>query len=162
MNKSLINEIGILKQSENRHFVTDGSWSLHELLEYVLKQTGSAHVQISSFALSEVAIRSFAQLIDEQKIITLNCLFDKSCRRTKFDLLTYCASISNIRLSENHMKLILIKNNNWSVAINSSANFTPNKRTEAGVITSITSDYNYYADCFQEIFSKAVVYEYDI
>ena len=157
--KTLNKEIGTLLPNKVIHFITDGSWSLHELLDYLLNQTGSASVKIASFALSEVAVRCFARLIDEQKITALDCLFDKSCRRTKFDLLTFCSSMANIRLTENHMKLIIIKNEDWHIVVNTSANFTPNKRAEAGIITTILEDYNQYNSNYDALFSKAVIYE---
>ena len=162
MNSKLIAEVGKLDQFQTMHHITDGSWSLHELIEYVLQQTGSAHVRIASFALGEIAIRCLSRLVDENKIITLNCLFDKSCKRTKFDLLLFCSSIANIRLADNHMKLILIENNKWHVAINTSANLTPNKRTEAYVITTMYNDYRYYSNCYNELFAKATIQEYDV
>lgn len=159
MNNKAFVEIGLLKQLQTIHYVYDGSWSLHELLEFILNQTGSAHVRIASFALSEVAVRAFGRLKDENKIRSLECIFDKSCRRTKFDLLNFCQSIAEVRLLENHAKLILIENNNWQVAINTSANFTTNQRYEAGVITTIPSDFKYYNDCFTTLFDNAIPYD---
>jgi hypothetical protein len=50
--------------------------------------------------------------------------------------------VSDITLSANHSKLILIENLSWKITVVGSANMTPNPRKEAGVIFSVRETYD--------------------
>lgn len=117
------------------HYISKGQWSLHELISWLLQQIGPADVMVTSFGLSETAIRSFLQLIDAGLIKSLQCLFDISTKKNKFDLLMFAQNVSGkIYLNSNHSKLILLENEKYKIIIQSSANLTVNRRFEAGML----------------------------
>jgi phosphatidylserine/phosphatidylglycerophosphate/cardiolipin synthase-like enzyme len=140
------------------HYINSGQWSLHELLAWCLKKTGPAAVIVSSFSLSEAAIRSFVNLIDDGLITSLKCLFDLSTKKNKFDLLMFAHNVSGrIYLNSNHSKIMIIQNENNHVVINSSANLTVNRRYESGVIITDPLLAKGYIDTINYIIDESVL-----
>jgi hypothetical protein len=140
------------------HYINSGQWSLHELLSWILKFTGPADVMVTSFSLSETAIRSFINLIDTGYIRSLKCLFDVSTKKNKFDLLMFAQNVSGkIYLNNNHAKFILVENDDHSVVVNSSANLTVNRRFEAGMIAADQELVTEFAKTIKEIFSQSII-----
>lgn len=131
-------EIGTLKKDAFLPYFTDGSWSLYQLLEYVLEQTGSADVYLSAFSLNEDSVRSFVNLKDEGQIKTLSCLLNDQIVRFKTDMLIFVTRTADaVFLAPCHAKLIIIENKEWQLMIIGSANFNRNLRYECGSICTI-------------------------
>ena len=131
-------EIGTLEHNSWSAYFTDGSWSLHQLLEYVLEQTGPAEIHLSAFSLSENAVRSFVNLKESGKITKLHCLLNNQMARFKTDLMFFLMNVSDtVKLAPCHAKVIVIENEKWKVMIIGSANFNRNIRYESGVICTI-------------------------
>ncbi len=143
--KLLEKDIGIIKQDQIKPYWSDGRWSMHDLLMFLLKLTGGAKVYLSTFSISEAAIRSFNHAIKTGLITELNCLFDYTVKRHKLQLLYFASNVANdIRLAPNHSKLILIENKDWTISVVGSANMTPNPRKEAGVILTDRNTFLHY------------------
>jgi hypothetical protein len=139
-------------------FFSDGKWSLFHLLSLCLGYTGPADVRISSFSLSENAVRSFLNDKDRGLIKSLSLLFDISIPHRKIDLMLFAREVfSEIRLCPNHSKIILI-DGKLKVCIISSHNLTPNPRLEAGVIFTTKEHYKFYSDLFDNFFESAFTY----
>lgn len=129
------NEIGSIEQNQWKAYFTDGSWSLHRLLEYVLFYTGPAEIHLSAFSLSEEAVRSFVTLKEAGQITKLHCLLNDQLTRFKTDLVYFILNIADtIKLAPCHAKVIIIENADWNIMIIGSANFNRNIRYESGVI----------------------------
>jgi hypothetical protein len=140
-------------------FFCDGKWSLYHLLSHVLLFTGPADVRISSFSLSENAIRSFINDKESGLLKSITLLFDISIPRRKMDLMLFAHDVfSEIRLLPNHSKVILI-DGNVKACIISSQNLTPNPRLEAGVVFTTLKHYNYYSHVFDHYFSNAIAFD---
>jgi len=133
--QSLQKEISKIEKAMAKPFYSEGLWSMHELLYYLLTVTGKADVWLSSFSLSEIAIRSFVNAKEDNLIKSLSCLFDISARSNKRDLLFFANNvIDRIALTKNHSKIIVIKNNEWNIVVVASANLNTNNKLEAGAI----------------------------
>jgi len=130
-------------------FWSNGRWTLHDLLSYILNKTGPAKVNLSTFSISEVALRSLYNEINQGNIKELNCLFDYTIQKTKLDILYFIFNFAKeIKLAKNHAKLILIENKKWNISIVGSANLSPNPRYETGVILTDPLIYNKYLKFF--------------
>lgn len=150
------NQISInLKPDSTIPYVSDADFSTHELIEHLLEQTGPAKVRISSFSITETAIRSFLRLQESGLITSLTCLFDLSVKRYRVGLLFFASNVINeIGMTNIHAKLAFIENETWKVVVITSANLNINDKKEAGVIISTPEDYktmvahyeNWYAE----------------
>jgi hypothetical protein len=117
------------------HWVSEGEWSVHDLLLGLLQMAGPSDVFISSYAFSEYPARLLADL-KERKIITqLFCLIDSRIDKRSASALTLVRNCAdNLKLVHTHAKVTVIENEQSVYCIVGSANYTSNKRYEAGVI----------------------------
>ena len=117
-------------------FWNNGSWSMHQLLEYILTFTGPSKVFLTAFSLSEEPVRKLLLLKEAGQITELRCLFNDQLKRFKTDILLFSSNVADeIRTVPVHAKVILIKGR-FNVMVIGSANLTRNERYEAGVISS--------------------------
>ena len=150
-------EIGSLHSNSNIHRILDGTWSLYELIDYVIDTTGTVDAFITSFSISEAAICTFQQMLEDGRLKSLRCLLDNSLRKTKTSLLFFLHNTgADLRLSLNHSKIILLHNDSWKISINASANMSRNRRIEALVLSSEVSTFNYYHFELLKLFQLSV------
>jgi len=151
-----------IRQNETIPFTSEGEFSMHELLEYLLLKTGPAKVRITSFSITEAAVRSFLHLMETGVILSLECLFDLSVKRHKLGLLNFANNIAtSIALTKCHAKLILIENSDWKISVAGSANFQVNDKIEAGVISTCPEFLTFYLDRFSIWFTKGILISKD-
>lgn len=126
---------------------SDADWSMHQLLEFVLRKTGPAKVSLSSFSITEVAVRTFLTLKEEGLIQQLDCLFDMTVKRHKVGLLFFTSNVANnIWISKCHAKLILIENEEHSFCVVGSPNFNINDKKEVIVIHKDRWFFDFYRE----------------
>lgn len=116
-------------------WVSDGDWSMHQMLMAILEVTGPADVYMSTYAMNETAARIIAQLKDDKIISHLYCLLDDRIDvRAAGSLQLIKATANKCTLLHTHAKVTAVRNFDWKVAVIGSANYTENKRYEAGVM----------------------------
>lgn len=125
-------------QNRWQPFFINGTFSLHELVQHFVNQIEPCNIYISSFSLSEESVRSLFNLCESGKIKSLKLLLDERVKKDKLGMLLFASEITpEIYIAKNHSKVVVIKNEKWSLTILGSANFTVNTRYESGVICSI-------------------------
>lgn len=157
MKELIKEEIGALPKNGCQYFVADGSWSLYELIDYILDHVPPSHVTITSFSLSEDSIRHLLYLKEEGRILSLCGLFDPSLRKTKTPLLYFALDVfDTIRLSPNHSKVVLFDNPHRPITLLASANLGRNKRMEVGVIDSDKKVFSFFLEQLNDAINQAV------
>jgi hypothetical protein len=140
LGKSLIDlerTIEELVPDQALQFATAGRWSMHQLLEYLLRKTGPCRVWMTTWTITEEPMRALLGMITDGLILELNAVLDYRIERRKPEAFQLANSIiTRIRLTKCHAKVLVLENENWSVTILGSANFSKNPRIEAGVIFS--------------------------
>lgn len=161
--KQIDNQIGIIEQDSIKAFWSDGQFSMHDMLLFLLKITGPCKVWLSTFSISEVAIRAMNSAVMDSSITELNCLFDYTIKSNKTQLLFFASNVcTSIKLTPNHSKLILLENDHWKLVVVGSANMTPNPRKEAGVIITISDIYDYYKQHLLDTMEVAQNVEFNV
>jgi hypothetical protein len=155
------NEIRISSQiiplSENIFSFISDRFSFHQLLNYYLDISGPANVSLSSFSICENAIRNFIWLIESDKILSIKALLDMSLTKRNINQLLFAKNVlKNIRLIENHSKLLFIFNNNFKIVIVGSANFSDNRKFESGIIFFNHPTFDKFIEQFDLLFSKSM------
>lgn len=133
--KELIKALGTIEQGKSTYTFSSGKWSSHELLAYILEQTGPADVWITTWSCTEEPLRQLVKMKQEGNIRQIRCLFGdrvpvmspNAWQLAKFNF-------TDIKLSHCHAKVQVIRNEHWGIVIMGSANFTINPRWEAGVV----------------------------
>lgn len=143
-------QLETMKPEQVIPFFSEGHWSLHDLLSWLLEKTGPAEVWLSTFSISEAAIRTLAMATQDRTVSRLHCLFDPSIQKTKSGLLYFATSVATeIAMAPNHSKLLLIGNEEWKISVVGSMNLTPNPRKEAGVIFTTRDTFYLYRDLLE-------------
>ena len=116
-----------------------GDYSLHDLLPILVNLTGPANICLASYTISEEGIRAIHNLANKNELLSVNMILDNSVLNHKLDLLQFAAKIprTSVFLGSTHAKMILLSNNMWRLSYVTSANITPNKRSEAGIVSTL-------------------------
>ncbi len=156
INSQISNDVHITADAVIPYFCNN-KWSLHDLITHCLDYTGKAKVKISSFSISEAALRSFISNKENDLIHSFILLFDYTIPKRKFDLFLFAYDVfSEIRLASNHSKVILIDGDKNKLLILCSQNLTPNPRLESGVVITISHLYDFFSEHFDKHFLEAI------
>lgn len=135
-NMQLRSVVKLIEPGATIYWVSNNDWSMHELLLEILNITGEAEVYISSYAMSETPARILSQLKSTGMITKLHSVLDNRIDvRTAGSYQLMKAISDELVLVDTHAKVTVVQNKNWNVAVIGSANYTENKRYEAGVVT---------------------------
>lgn len=127
------------------HWVSAGEWSVHDLLLGLLQMSGPAEVYLSSYAFSEYPARLIADLRHKNIIKKLYCLIDSRIDKRSASALTLVQSCADAcKLINTHAKVTVIENGEHVYSIVGSANYTTNKRYEAGMIIADAAVSQFY------------------
>jgi hypothetical protein len=121
-------------EHEQMWYLSEGKFSMHQLLEELLKLTGPAEVALCSWGITEDPARVLARLRRTGIITQLTCLFNSrvaSNNAGAYQLISQVAD--NLGIAECHAKAISIINQTYSIGLISTANFSHNPRIECTV-----------------------------
>jgi hypothetical protein len=120
------------------HWVSRAEWSAIDLLTAILSMhSGAADITLSSYAFSERPARILANLMSEGKIAKLHCIIDSRVdvrSQTALQLIKGCAQ--KLKLVDTHAKVTVVHMDGFWYTVVGSANYTSNRRFEAGFITT--------------------------
>jgi hypothetical protein len=133
--EKLVQVFGSVIQGQSIHYASLGEWSTHDLLFFLLEQTGPARVYFTTWAISEYAIRQLYQFIEQGLILELKGIFDYRNGIRKPAELQFLQKITtDIKAAKCHAKVTVVENDLWGISVVGSANYTRNPRIEAGVL----------------------------
>lgn len=129
-------QLGTIEQGIDKHFYSNGAFNLVQLMLYVLKQTGPAHVFLSTYSIAEDSISTLRRYVDDGTILSIRFLIDNRVRSISPKPFTHLiASFPDAyRCTSLHAKVALISNDDWHVSIVGSQNATHNPKLERGII----------------------------
>lgn len=100
---------------------------------------------LSSFSISEEAVRTLLNLKDEGFIDELHCLFDFTVKNHKTGLMFFASNVvDTISISKCHAKIVLIQTNEINLTIISSANLNVNDKKEVSAIFYSKEIFDFY------------------
>lgn len=112
------------------------------LLGWILDQTGPAEVYVSTFSTSDAFLRGFYNLKKKGLVTKSVLLADLKASKKTYKLYKEMQqNFDAVYLAQNHSKVVLVQNDEWTVTVISSQNQTYGDRAECTIITT-----------FQEIF----------
>lgn len=125
---------------------------LGDLMEWVLKQIGPSHVEISTFSTSEEFIRRVVRLKDQGQVLSCSLYCDIRAARKTLTIYSFIKSVfDEVYLCQNHSKVILFRGSTKKVVVITSQNQTRGDRFECGVISSMENMTSLIADSFLEL-----------
>ncbi|MGL4852747.1 MAG: hypothetical protein ACRC3Z_08915 [Phocaeicola sp.] len=130
------NNLGVINRGVDKHFYSKGAFNLIQLVLYLLKQTGPAHLFISSYSISEESLSTLLRYRNQGDILSMRFLIDNRVRTISpkpFDFLV-TSFPDAYRCCALHAKVALIYNDNYTLSVVGSQNATHNPKLERGII----------------------------
>ena len=128
--------VGVIRKGEVKYFVSRGTWSMYELLKYLLTQTGPAYVDAFTWNISMPAVTVLIDLKERGVIRSMRFLVHSAMKRYTAEAISVLQRhCDRLVLYPNHAKGFLIFNESWTVSVIASANFSNNVNVEAGAIS---------------------------
>jgi hypothetical protein len=154
-----LNEVLTLVQANACvHWVTNGDWNMHDLLIGLLNITGAADVHLSSYGFSDYPARIIADLKERKIIKKLYCLIDNRIDKRSASALAIIKNMADGFLMLNtHAKVTVIEGGTNNLVVIGSANYTTNKRYEAGVVINVPEAVSFHKTWMQNELNKSKV-----
>ena len=151
--ESALKAIGTLHHGTDIFGFTKGQFSMIDLLEHCLKQTGPAHLFVATWSAAAADIQAAHKFLGNGRILTIKLLVDYSFQSRKPE---FCRELVDafgaeaVRVTVTHAKYCLIRNDDWDLVIRTSMNLNYNPRFENYEI----SDSKEFADFLQVIIDE--------
>lgn len=128
--------LGQILQGQEKHFYSKGAFNLVQLVLYLLKQTGPAHVFLSSYSIAEDSLAALRRREEKGELLSIRFLIDNRVRTISPKPFAYLATAfeGKYRCCALHAKVALLWNSAWHIAVITSMNATHNPKLERGII----------------------------
>lgn len=137
--------MGLLVPGKDKHFYSSGAFNLIQLILYILKQTGPAHLFLTTYSISMESIATLRRKLDAGELLSVRFLIDNRVRSISpkpFDFLV-TSFPDSYRCLALHAKVALLYNENWKITVVGSQNATHNPKLERGIIHTGTDVFDF-------------------
>jgi hypothetical protein len=152
--KALTRSIGQLENGREHHFYSWGNFNLVRLISYLIKQTGPAHLFMTSYSFSQKSIEQLQHKISKGEILSFRIILDNRVRVMSPKPFQMIASSFNYRCISVHAKIALIWNDEWKITIVTSQNATDNPKLERGTIFTDAQVFNFDLKVLENEFER--------
>lgn len=156
-NENARNVLGALQPGIEIYLMTVGQFHAINVMEWCLEEINQpVNVNISTWTIARFEIDILSSYITRGIISQLRFITDRSFQTRHPDILAdllEVISIDNIRMLRCHAKFATIYNDDWHLAIRTSANLNSNPRIENYEISDDVGLCNYMNDVVDDIFS---------
>jgi len=146
--------IGLLEHGRQKHYYSDGNFNLIRLIFHLLKQTGPAHVFITTYSISQQSLEKVQSALNKKDLLSIRFLIDnrvKVMSPKPFQMLRQSFAYRCVSL---HAKVALIENEDWRISIVTSQNATDNPKLERGVIFTDDLIFNFDKQQLENAFNR--------
>ncbi|MBR1787648.1 MAG: hypothetical protein IJ762_04200 [Bacteroidaceae bacterium] len=137
--------LGTIRDGMAKHYYSSGAFNLIQLVLYILRQTGPAHLFLATYSISDRSITTLRNHIDRKDILSIRFLIDNRVRSISpksFDYLL-TAFPGQTRCRTLHAKVALVWNDQWHISVVGSQNATHNPKLERGIIHTSREIFNF-------------------
>lgn len=134
--------------------LTQGHFSLFDVIEYCLAVTGPAEVDISTWTAAGADTKQAKAFLHNGAITAIRWVVDRSFASRQPE---YCAILQRefgdcLRTTRTHAKFITIRNAEWNIAVRTSMNLNSNPRIEDVEISEDAEFVEYLRRFVDEVF----------
>lgn len=136
---------------------TRGQFSLIELLEAVLEQTGPASIFLSTWTAAAADLDDVLKFLQSGKIVGAKFLLDFSFQRRQPEVAQSIRDrfgLESVRVTKNHAKFFLVENKQWTITCKTSMNLNTNPRFEDFDLSNDQQLFAFMRTIADEIFKK--------
>jgi hypothetical protein len=157
MEKTLTDAIGKIEQGITVHYYSFGNYNLVRLIMYILKQSGPAHVFMTSYSFSQKSIEQLQKRLEKREILSFKVIIDNRVRSMSPKPFQMLASSFDYRCISIHAKVALIWNEEWKISIITSQNATDNPKMERGVIHTDYKLFEFDKQVLDDAFQRGTI-----
>lgn len=150
----LSRHIGEIRMGGIYNFWTFGRYSMADIINHLLRQTGPADVAATTWSLNT---RSVQELINRKKdglLRSFRMWIDPRVHRAAPDPLQLLQANFETVIAPVHAKLAILGNEEWKISVCGSLNFTSNPQPERGVIQCKPHIYDTDRKILEDEFAK--------
>lgn len=150
--------LGLIEPGCEIFALTNGQFSMIDILEHILDATGPACVDLATWTAADGDLRRAHSFMLSGQIRELRMIVDPSFKTRKPE---FCSTLTElfgdaaIRTIPLHGKFAAIRNSNWRIAIRTSMNLNPNKRIESVEISDDPDLEGFLRDFTDGVFAKS-------
>lgn len=147
--------IGTLEHGCEIFGLTKGQFSISDVIQHCLTQTGPATVDIATWTAALGDIKRAENLLRDGRITRIRFMVDPSFKSRKPE---FCKALVEtfgdgcIRTVNSHAKFAIIRNAEWDLAIRTSMNLNPNPRLENFEISDDPNLAQFFTDIIDQVF----------
>jgi len=152
--------LSALKKEKQLHYISDGDWSLHDLIMELLKEYKPAELYLTTYAIRELAIRQLVMAMERKELLSVHMIADYRAKvRTPEVYQLAQMNMNKICLHSIHAKVTVIRSTLGCVTVLGSCNLTSNPRIEAGVISLNVDIANFHINWINKIMDNAEIFK---
>lgn len=154
--KALVSALGPLKTV---HYISDGDWSMHDLVMQLLPRYAPAELFITTYALRKFSMRQLILAQESKQLTTVSMLLDARAKTRTPEVYQLASfNLNRIRLTSIHAKVTVIRSLHGCVTILGSANWTTNPRIEAGVVSLEKTVADFHIGWIEKVMDNAEIF----
>lgn len=157
----LLELIGELAPESTTWIPTAGQWSLHEMIDHLVRRLGPCHIWLTSWGITAEPLKAILRMEEEGRFLGPPTFLFDSRVRTQCPQAYQVALASKARIyyGKNHSKVVVMRNAQGAIAISTSANLTQNPRFENYVIDTHRSVANAMVEVIEQFIQRADPFE---
>ena len=109
---------------QSYHFVSIGQWSMKHVVFHIAALIGKCDVWATTYGLGPGAARGIVTALDKRMFSSFRFLYDNKIKTYKEEAHNICNANFPVKICSTHAKVTVLQNENWSVVISGSANWS--------------------------------------
>jgi len=154
--------LGVIKPGFELFGLTNGRFSLINLIEELLKDTGAANLDVATYSIGPHEIEFLGALKKRGLALNIRLLLDRGLPTRNpqyFSKLISTLGEESVRIARAHCKFVTIRNEAWDIAIRTSMNLNENTRVESLDISDSKKLARYLTKSVDSFFEKDIDYK---
>lgn len=149
-----------LQEGKQVHYVSDGDFSMHDIVMELLKEYKPAELWITTYALREFPVRQLILAQERKDLLCVKMLIDYRAKmRTPEVFQLAQMNVNQIYLTSIHAKVTVIRSSVGTVTVVTSANWTQNPRIECGVISLEKEVAEFHINWIEKVMDNAEIFK---
>lgn len=125
-------------KGERRFFLSKGQFSLVDIAIALTHQIGPCDFKCAVWTSTEKSVDAIANLVESNRIIDAQwvlCDSQRSMNEDRLNRIVQLFGVESVRVVPLHAKLMTLRNDDWSITVQTSANMTRNRSVEQFDVT---------------------------
>lgn len=143
------------EHGERRFFLSKGQFSLVDIAIALIQQIGACDLECAVWTGTQNSLNRVESLVQDQLVRSTRwilCDSQRSMNEERLEHLIELFGVESVRVSPLHAKLLTLRNDDWSIVVQTSANLTKNRSVEQFDVTDSRELYGFVHHFFDYVF----------